>query len=555
MDESKKLDFTRLNSKYTRMLNNIAIDHKKEYTEFVDKYSKKYGDSYLWWATPFSSRNIYLDDTFLNICYLFMCQRIIYDDCEIEHIVLDNKALYETICINYAHELSYKKIVLEYRKKTESLTSLTIQFIYNFLLYVKKTFQIKSCAKKERYIFNASISLIDTPVLYSCIQNGEYQDRYFNDIQNYTKHDIYFVPALIGNSVMGWKQFASNLKKSKPYRFIFKEKYLHLTDFGGLFKYFIYCFILSTKKYKYGGIDVTPLIRDSLRRGSYCAPSLEGILNYQFIRRIKKANINVDNLISWYEGRPCEIMMQKAFRKYFPKADCVGYIGYPPTEFGLSQCISKEQVVQKTAPLKMTVPGSMYVQQAKQFCSWAEVIKVPILRNDYSYRAGTIIENVKKSILVILPYLEYIAENMLHILNEYLKENKDRFDIYIKNHPAHSDKKIDYYTKERIYFNSVYVEGDLIKCLQDVDIAFMSYSTAALEVLSQGKNLISLCPLGKLRFTGLPEGFSNDLCHFAYGKQEVFDALDTLSISEEKKIDISELLEPINEETINRMWE
>ena len=66
----KILDLTCLDADHTRKLNEIALNCKREYTEFVDQYSKKYGHFYLWWALPFSSRNIYLDDTFQNICYL-----------------------------------------------------------------------------------------------------------------------------------------------------------------------------------------------------------------------------------------------------------------------------------------------------------------------------------------------------------------------------------------------------------------------------------------------------------------------------------------------------
>ena len=550
-----KLDLDNLNEEYTRILNDIALSRKKEYTEFVDKYSRKYGSFYLWWTTPFSSRNTYLDDTFLNICYFFLCRQIICSESEINHIVLSNKALYDTLLANYKQELSSGKVVVEYHKKTVKTTPPIILFLLNLYILVNKFINIKTYLKKTSYHIKDCISLIDTPVLDSSFKNGKYQDRYFNNIQDYVKHDIYFVPELNKDASMGWKQFACYVNNSKSYRFIFKEKFLHLYDFLCLMEYFVYCLFLSTRKYKYADIDVTPLVRNSLLMGCCSVPSLKGILNYKFIKRLRKSKFKVENLISWYEGRSSEIMMQKAFRRYYPKSNCVGYTGYMPSEFDLGQSVSREQIIQKAAPLKMTVPGSMYMQQAKQFCSNAAVIKVPVLMNDYSYREEVTRENIKKRILVVLPFFENIAKNMLHILNEYVKKNKDKFDIYIKNHPTHFDKKVEYYTKERIYFNPIYVEGELIKCLLDVDIAFMSYTSATLEVLSQGKSLINLCPLGKLRYTGLPENFSNDLCYFAYGQQEVFNALDEFSVREKKTIDISELLEPVNEETVNRMWE
>ena len=85
----KTLDLTNLDAKYTKKLNEIATDLKGEYTEFVDVYSRKYGSHHLWWALPFSSRNIYLDETFQNICYLHLCLWAIdLSLIHISHIVL-----------------------------------------------------------------------------------------------------------------------------------------------------------------------------------------------------------------------------------------------------------------------------------------------------------------------------------------------------------------------------------------------------------------------------------------------------------------------------------
>lgn len=543
-----------LDADYTKRLNEIATEYKAKYTKFVDKYSKKYGSSDFWWATPFASRNIYNDETFNNMCYFLLCQENIIGDNKIDHIVLNNKALYDTLYKNYKQVLKEKKIVLEYCKKRKKLFWPILNIYYSIKHLVKEFYRIKKYSSKEQYKTNDYITLIDTPVLSSCFQNGEYQDRYFNKIQNYTKQSIYFLPDIMKNSSIEWKNFVQSVDNSKEYKFIIKEKFLHLTDYIYLLGYYFYCVILSTKKYEYENIDVTPLIKESMLKGSYSMPSLKGVVNYRFIKRLKKTNIKVDNLISWWEGRSSEVMLQKAFRKYYPDVNSVGYLGYPPMEFGLSEYISNEQFEQNAAPLNMTVPGSLFEEQAKQFCKEIRILKVPILRNNYSYLVSNDINESQKSILVILSYFEDAAINMLHILNEYMKENKDKFKIYIKNHPVYADKKIDYYIKETLFFTPIYVEGDLIKCLQNIDIAYISYSTASLEVLSQGKNLINLCPLGELRSTGLPEGFSSDGCYFAYGQQEVFDALDALSKESVGETNMGELLEPINEETVNRMW-
>ena len=423
----KILDLTCLDADHTRKLNEIALNCKREYTEFVDQYSKTYGHFYLWWALPFSSRNIYLDDTFQNICYLKLCRQIILEDSEINHIIVDNKALYDVLLLNYKQELSKKKITLENSGRKVIVSGTIIKMFRQFIRQIKVFFWIKLYLGSQKYNIEDSISLLDTPLLSSCLETGKYEDRYFNDIQNYTQKKVYFLPSLINNSSMNWKEFVNSVKKSRDYRFILKEKFINLFDYSFVLVYFAYCLMLATRKYEYGKLDVTTLIRESVLKGSYCVPSIKGVLDERFIQHLKKTNIRVENLISWYEGRPSEIMLQCAFRKAYPDSRSVGYIGFPYFEFALSEYISEEQYNQKAAPLKMTVPGAIYEKQARQFCDKVKLIRVPILRTRYK-KNETEQAFSKRKILVImidykgnLIYVEINIKQQKFILKRWLK--------------------------------------------------------------------------------------------------------------------------------------
>lgn len=553
----KILDCTNLNAEYTRKLNKIASRNKKRYTRFVDIYSKEHGHFYMWWATPFASRNINLDATFQKICFLHLCQEVMEKDQVINHIILDDKALYDTLFINFAKKLTSKGITLEYRKKDICWFSAIARSIKQIKSLFEEYMKIRWHACKDGYSLKESISLIDTPILSSCFEDGQYRDRYFGDIHKYIKRDIYFVPSFNKNSSLKWKEFVERVEHSKQYKFLLKEKFLSVFDYSFLLKYLVYCIYMSTKKYKYENMDVTPLVKSSLLKGSYCTPSLKGILNYRYIKKLKKNNVKVDNLISWYEGRPSEIMMQKAFREYYPAAGSVGYEGFPLLESSLSLYLSKEQVRQKSAPLKMAIPGAVYEGQAKQFYERIDLIKVPILRNKYTNESSHVSLNQQKKILVVLPYFEKAAENMLHIVNEYMRAGHGSYNIIIKNHPVLIGKTVDYYLKEEIYFEPQYIEGTLVECMKDIDLAYISCSTAALEVIAQGVFLVNLCSAGELINTGIPDSIDNKLYRVVYDERETFEAFDYCLQRREKEVnmlDVGELLEPINEETINRMW-
>ena len=511
----------------------------------------------MWWATPFSTRNISLDSTFRNICYLYLCQQIIFDDGNINHIVLGNKDLYDTLDLNYAKEMEKRKIKLEFNGTKYDIKYIIKRQLLGIYRQTKRIFRVKLYSGNKKIRTNDIISLIDTPMLSSSFKDGSYQDRYFTNIQKYVDREIYFVPDIIKNTSISWKEYITYAKNSSKYRFVFKENFYNLFDLFFLLRYSVYCLRRSLDKYEYDGLDVTPLIKDSFIRGSYCDCALEGILDYQFVKHLQNSGVEVDNLISWYEGRPSEIMLQKAFRKYYPLAHSVGYEGFPLLESSLSLYLSEEQVRQESAPLKMTVPGAVYERQAEQFYEKIDLIKVPILRNKYANKSSNASLNQKKKILIVLPYFEKVAENMIHIVNEYMKIRYDALDIIIKNHPVFTGKTIDYYSKETISFQPQYVEGNLVECMKDIDLAYISCSTAAMEVISQGAFLVNLCSAGELVNTGIPDSIDDELYRLVYDEKETFEAFDYCLQREGRKInmlDVGELFEPINEETINRMW-
>lgn len=552
------VDLTDLDAENTRRLNEIAVYHRKKYTEFVDECSKRHGAEYIWWATPFSTRNISLDHTFLSICYLQLCRQIIYSDNKINRIILDNKALYDTLYLNFAKDLERKEIRLEYRGENPRICRVIKNEFYGIYAQVKRIIRVKLYSGNKKIHVQDSISLIDTPMLSSCFTEEGYQDRYFTDIQKFVERNIYYVPDIMKNTSISWKDYITYAKKSVRYRFMFKENYYNLFDLFYLVRYSGYCLRRAFDKYRYNELDISPLMRDSFIKGSYCGCALEGVLDYRFVKHLRDSGVRVDNLISWYEGRPSEIMMQKAFRKYYPAAHSVGYEGFPLLESSLSFYLSKEQVRQKSAPLTIAVPGIIYEKQAKQFCEKINLIKVPILRNKYVNESNSVSLNHEKKILIVLPYFEKVAREMLHIVNEYMERKHEPCSIIIKNHPVFTGKTIEYYLKEKIYFEPQYAVGALTECLKDINLAYISCSTAALEVISQGVFLVNFCSAGMLVNTGIPDDIDDKLYRVVYDERETFEVFDLClqrAVKPVNILDIGQLFESVNKETINRMWD
>ena len=190
MDEST-LDFSNLTARDTRLLNEIAERLKKPYTLFIDECCRKYGDNPLFWATPLVSRNIYNDgDTFLSMCRVSLATERIKNG-HVSHIttVLESeKKILET--------LVGSKIQVDTQERKSFARSLKkkIKISFSFITFCLQELSYMRHAGKTRCpVYARPISVVITPVLSSCFNGQNYNDRYFSGITEF--QNVIFFPS------------------------------------------------------------------------------------------------------------------------------------------------------------------------------------------------------------------------------------------------------------------------------------------------------------------------------------------------------------------------
>ena len=507
-----KLDFTNLSSEYTKRLNEIAEEIRVDYTQFVDECCQKF-DNYLFWATPFASRNTYNDDSFLNISRLLLAKELVDSDAGIDCIITETKGEYlalngeidPTITIRFAKKGYYRNIL---RK--------IINRWYGFASYIRQHLAYIRYADKE-FDYPEYVSIVIGPAISTDFDGYRFNDRYTTGIFDY--HDGLFFPYIVNTQHIPDRVMFDRIKNCSNYKFLYDRSLARVLDLCNIIEYWQYINIVKKEKYTYKGIDVSPLIKQSLEIGKNNPTTFDGLIMRRMIERLAKKGVKVLNFIQWYEGRPFDILVSSAIRKHFKDVNCVGYEGYPLPESLLGCFISEYQNNSGYSPNKMAISSMLYEKNARLFCEDVKLLYVPIVRNDYVIKNNR--NNSNKTILILMSYETDTAIELIEGINRFISENGNDYQVLIKNHPTNIGFTLKEYGITDVSFSPHFVEGKLSDCLEDVDIVITSVTTSTLEVLFAGVHLIILYPRGKLGYSSLPGDLRNKLCRIVFSPEEI----------------------------------
>lgn len=513
------LDFTDLSSENTKRLNDIAEEIRADYTLFVDECCKKY-DNYLFWATPFASRNTYNDDTYLHVSRLLLAKEIVDKNADINTIVTETKGE----CFTLKSLLGVSVSVIYPKKKfaKESIRKRVDRWL-EFASYFRRHLAYIRYADKAEYKYPKDVSIVIGPAISTDFDGYFFNDRYTTGIFEY--HEGIYLPYFVNTQHIPNKVMFDRIRNCSNYRFLYDRSLVRILDIREIFRYWRYVNKIKKDSYKYKGIDVSAIVRQNLETGKSNSTSYDGLIMRKMLKRLSDKGIEVRNFIQWYEGRPFDILTAATVRKLFPNVNSVGYEGYPLIECILGEYISQYQYDSQSSPKKMAIISELYNDDAKQFCKDVELLLIPSLRNDFVSDLIHDNGNRFKTILVLMSGVIEYNRNLISMICDHYDELSDNYCIRIKNHPT----CIGFTLKDYGFDNDIsveYVDGKIGECLKGVDIVVTSVTTATLEVAFVGIPLIILFPKQQIGFTAIPPSIREESCCVIYDSSEFPEQLE-----------------------------
>ena len=554
---SISFDATSLDKRDTRHLNDLAADLKYKYADALDRYYKSYGKTPYWWLLGFVCRNTFQDDTFYKICLFYLILEKL-DENRYDKIIVDSQDIADALR-RYIRNRQINAIICT-KESTGSVDTL----LHNKLrcLY-RKIAEIYALLKHRFYLMPQvrlnskrpeSIDLLIVDILLCSRINGDtYDSRYCADMYDYYNGDAYCSPEIVNNTNYGRKTIEKKINGIKNRKFVFMQEYCRWYDIMRYFSYHRYCCKLLRRRYDICGHDISPIIKNSIRRSknNYYAISV-----YCAMKRLA-TTISIRKAIIWYEARPIDIAVSMALREANVNTERVGYLGYGLSEFMLGQSPIVSQVSEHITPDVISVPGEAYAESIKAFVPEQEVIIAPAFR--VKIKEGVNKHKKVRTLLMLMSYFFDESKIMVEIVNEYIRSNPDiNLKIQVKMHPVNASRGLELYTNQKLLFEPEYVWGDASDLLSCSDVAFSGKSSAVMDVICSGTYLICLCRLSQLNITHIPPGVGEDRYSLVFDESDFEKAMDEALVFDERsdksEFNFKDYFVPANDESVKDLF-
>ena len=229
----KTIDLSNLSIENIKILNLISDDINNEFNSLTEEIFNQTNKSIDWLVSSTLSRNPYLSDIYINVCYLLLIKKLLREDVKIKNIIVPNNAL-KKVLNQYTKENNFKIKVICKKKNLKYLKS-RIKPIYRFIQSSIKFFHywlLKNKIRRNRIQPDQEITLIDTFFQPSMFKSGKFKDRYYNglllNLSKQEREKIYFVPTVLIKNEL---KKIIKISESSDENFIYKFDYLKLKDY------------------------------------------------------------------------------------------------------------------------------------------------------------------------------------------------------------------------------------------------------------------------------------------------------------------------------------
>lgn len=523
-----------LKKEHAVLLNKIADEYRSQVTDLVDKISTSNSKSIDWWVTPLASRNPFASDFSIRCYRLIFLKKLIEQHFIPSIILVDTPAMAAIVKqLVHMHNVkvrivwpTYLKLLLY--KPLKNILSSSFNLISQ-LAFSKLLNQKNSPLK--------NIILLDSFLYADSFSSGGFVDKHFPDFERFLyrneNESIRIFPTFY--RVRNYINIFLDFRKCEN-RFILKESFLEISDYVDILKHTYRVLSINTNHIELviDGVNVNLLIRDELLFGLFKPSSMESFLKYKAIKRMAINGITLRRVIIWFENQDIHKGLCAGLRKYFPKTEIVGYVGFFASKNQLCVYPSDVERLSNVIPTKIAVMGPGFRKIISEFCSDLKFINASALRynlKEIGIHSATGVNDFR--IVVALPIIKTNSTLIMSMLSEMLKGCNLRklffggITILIKPHGTSLDF-VNY--QESImgdeYNIAIEVTNERFdSLLLNADLVLSGQSSACVESIAYGVPVVVIPDDNDLAFIPIPEGISRNLWRVAHDSHELYEGI------------------------------
>ena len=496
------------------------------FNDLISQISISHKDNIDWHLSSASNRNTLTSDLFLKYCLFKYIQNHSLKN-EIKTLVVDSH-YFKKLLSQIIHE-KFIKVKKNKDKYNNILVFLFSQISRRLLHYFAGFFSSLKFKKK----IPKKITLIDTYVLpgFYC------KDRYFNGILNFLDESelnkIFFVPTITYTPLRNKFNIIGNIYKvfielrTCNRNFLIKEDYI---SFLNIFYAIFYCIRIKFLKINntiQNKINYDSIIYEDLYNSKNYNLSIEGWLNFFFIKNISKKKLVINNFIDWWENQPVDKGYHLAINKFLPNVKSTGYLGYIPRKFEIHISPTACEEKMHTLPSKIAVMGESIIPLINKYNKGYNYITAPAFRYSYLWKFKYKNFSKIKIILVTLP-IDYDDSFMIiRKIDKLTKDYPGVYNIILKPHPTMNKDIINRAIQSSL--DNVIISYDSLEYnLDKIDILITSMSITSMEALVIGIPVIIIERKSVLNYNPIPQSVNQALWSINLCNQEIFENIKYL---------------------------
>lgn len=506
-------------------LNAIALEIRPAFNELVCRLGAAHADAIDWWVTPVASRNIFACALFARCCRLLLALRVAESGGPVSAIVVDSPGL--AAALEKALARRHPGVSVQVRRgapwwRVKLYAGMGYRLAAAGFHAFNQILFARIFAPAARLAPRAPIILIDTFVYRDSFDRG-YRDRHYPGLLECLSEEerqrVFFLPAYY--KIRNYPRLFRALRASRE-NFLVKEDFLRPGDYAHALAHPWRSLGFTVDKCDFEGIEVAPLVNESLYESFASSGTIEGLLRYRLAQRIRESGLPVALVVDWFENQEIDHGSNAGFRRFLPDTPIVGYQGFIVSRHYLCMFPTREEMRLGLIPHRVAVMGSALTQGAREFCPGLEVSVAPAFRFAGLWRAGK--ERIRSEqfrILVALPLMRQESAGMLDLMASAAGgfppvAAAAPWRIRVKAHPARV---------QPLPRNFGCVDGDFDDLLDDCDVLVSSASSVCVQALAHGVPVIVLGSRHDVTLNPVPDEVERELWTVCYTAPELTAAL------------------------------
>lgn len=432
-----------------------------DYIDMIGKLSNKYNSIY-WWATTISSKNPFISELYSNT---FNYCQIDVDSPPRQNGVSSARCFINIFFVYPLMGIYRKYLAHKYLDKR----------IKNEVKPQEKYYVLRS------WFYDKSIS-----------SNMDYADSYFGGLPQYLVHrhkNLIVIAGIMGNSSVLIKKMA----KCEDILIIPQEYFIRYLDYILIpIKTFLNRIKIDTRCIL-GGVDVTDLIKEELKRNYRIFEIKSNIIYYYYIKRLIE-QINIDTFVFTFENHSWEKMSVLAFKKYSPKTKTIGYqhasisksyLNFFPSEFEKAIIPLPDKIISLGTETKRILEkyGRYPEDRIRVGCA---------LRFEYLHNSKKFDRKKRNFIFVPLTISKYESTKLINFIHNSLSADK-KYKVILRSHPATPfsgiEKELGFKLSENFQAST---NVSMLDDFEKSDIVLYTGTTVCMEALMMGLPVIHI---------------------------------------------------------------